>query len=489
MSIKAGNFRTSHYQTLPDEFYTFVKPQPLEAMKWACWNPSLAHEMGLDGKPSSELLSRVLSGQVNSESHSLAMKYAGHQFGVQNPDLGDGRGLLLCDIETPNGAFVELHLKGAGRTPYSRMGDGRAVLRSTIREYLASEAMAGLGIPTTRALAIISSESDVYRERAEPGAMLLRTTPTHIRFGHFEHFYFTKQHDKLQQLADFTIEHYYPHISFDEQRYITFFKEVVSRTASLIAKWQAVGFAHGVMNTDNMSILGETMDYGPYAFMDDYEPGLICNHSDYQGRYAFNMQPGIGLWNLQVLAYVLTPLIGRDELNDALESYQTILNLEYSSNMRAKLGLFSKDESDGELFESLFALMSEAKVDYTNMFRALSQLDHEEDPISPMFQHTTERAQEWLKTYKARCLREGFDGQPDVDFSLRAAFMRSVNPKFVMRNYLLQQAIELAEEGDYSVVETLLKLAQQPFDEHNEEHAYAQPAPDWGKELVISCSS
>ncbi len=266
-------------------------------------------------------------------------------------------GILLGEQQLADGRRYDWHLKGAGLTPYSRMGDGRAVLRSTIRESLASEAMHALGIPTTRALAMVTSDTPVYRERVEPGAMLMRVAESHVRFGHFEHFYYRCEPQKVQQLADYVIRHHWPQLQDEADKYLLWFRDIVMRTAQTIASWQTVGFAHGVMNTDNMSILGLTIDYGPYGFLDDFQPDFICNHSDYQGRYSFENQPAVGLWNLQRLAQSLSPFISAEALNAALDEYQHALLTAYGQRMRDKLGLFSQQKGDNDLLDGLFALM------------------------------------------------------------------------------------------------------------------------------------
>lgn len=335
---------TTRYSRLPRCFFTYVQPTPLDNSRWLIWNSELAKQFDLPENVHnhSELLDAFSGETVPSVFAPLAMKYAGHQFGSYNPDLGDGRGLLLAEIKDKKGNSFDLHLKGAGLTPYSRSGDGRAVLRSTIREYLCSEAMAGLGIPTTRALGMMTSDTPVFREGYETGALLIRMAETHIRFGHFEHLFYSNLLEELKLLADKVIEWHFPCCLGEDKPYLSMFNNIVDRTAYMIAQWQAVGFAHGVMNTDNMSIIGQTFDYGPFGFLDDYEPGYICNHSDYQGRYAFNQQPRIGLWNLSALAHSLSPLIDKSDLEKALEQYEIKLHDYFSQLMRKKLGLDRK---------------------------------------------------------------------------------------------------------------------------------------------------
>ncbi|SUP55923.1 Selenoprotein O and cysteine-containing protein-like protein [Vibrio vulnificus] len=324
MSLWSSVKFAQRYAQLPTVFYRLVTPQPLDNSRWVIWNGELAQGFALPEHADDPQLLAVFSGaEPFSAFKPLAMKYAGHQFGVYNPDLGDGRGLLLAEMQNQQGQWFDIHLKGAGLTPFSRMGDGRAVLRSTLREYLCSEAMAALGIETTRALGMMVSDTPVYREQVEQGACLIRLAQTHIRFGHFEHFFYTEQYDELRLLADNVIEWYLPDCLHQPKPYLAMFEQVVAKTATMIAQWQAVGFAHGVMNTDNMSILGQTFDYGPFGFLDDYEPGYICNHSDYQGRYAFDQQPRVALWNLSTLAHALSPLIERDDLETGLGSIRT----------------------------------------------------------------------------------------------------------------------------------------------------------------------
>ncbi|RJX70071.1 YdiU family protein [Vibrio sinensis] len=490
---------SNRFADLPSCFYTELKPDPLTGSRWVAWNSRLAEHFGLPNQATEEFRSLFSGECLPKEMRSLAMKYTGHQFGVYNPDLGDGRGLLLCEIYDENGEAHDVHLKGSGLTPYSRMGDGRAVLRSTVREYLCSEAMVGLGIPTTQALGMLTSDTVVYREKGEAGALLIRVAKSHIRFGHFEYLYYTDQFAELTLLADKVIDWYFPHCRQHEKPYLKMFEQIIERTAVMIAHWQAVGFAHGVMNSDNMSILGETFDYGPFGFLDEYDPNYICNHSDYQGRYAFEQQPRIALWNLSALAHALSPLIERDDLQQALSEYETVLGKKYSQLMRAKLGLTLSVPEDGPLFESMFDLLVANGVDYTNFMRALSNLDDENLDGN----HSSERAKEvvtdlfvdreaaraWLDLYLVRCdIEVTADGEP-ISSSVRCESMRKVNPKFILRNYLAQVAIDRAEEGDYSEIGRLMGLLRAPFDEHAGMEAYAKPPPDWGKKMEISCSS
>lgn len=489
MSVWNSVRLSQRFVALPKAFYTLVQPQPLHNVRWGMWNSDLAQQFGLPAEPNESLLTS-LSGQVlPSQFSPLAMKYAGHQFGVYNPDLGDGRGLLLAEMATKQGEVFDIHLKGAGLTPYSRMGDGRAVLRSSIREYLCSEAMAGLGVATTRALALMSSDTPVYREREERGALLVRLTQSHIRFGHFEHLFYTDQHAHLKLLADNVIEWHFPECKQSTKPYAAWFLQVVERTAFMIAQWQAYGFNHGVMNTDNMSILGQTFDYGPFAFLDDYDPNFICNHSDYQGRYAFDQQPRIGLWNLSALAHALSPLIDKADLEAALASYSDHLNQHFSGLMRAKLGLVSQQEGDGELFADFFALLANNHTDFTRFLRELSCLERQGTQAVIDLVVDRQAAQTWLTRYVARAAGEmGKDGQP-ISVAERCQAMRQVNPKYILRNYLAQQVIELAGRGDFGEMQRLAHVLASPYAEHPESEHYAKLPPEWGKKLEISCSS
>ncbi|MDK9772753.1 protein adenylyltransferase SelO [Vibrio sp. B181a] len=489
MSNWEGVNFTHRFSELPSAFFTYVTPQLLDNTRWVVWNGEFAQQFGLPATENDELLN-VFSGQVDFAPFApLAMKYAGHQFGVYNPDLGDGRGLLLAEMQHQDGTWFDIHLKGAGLTPYSRMGDGRAVLRSTIREYLCSEAMAGLGIPTTRALGMMDSDTPVYREKMEYGALLIRVAETHIRFGHFEHFFYTNQLAEQKLLADKVIEWHFPESLEAEKPYAAMFESIVEKTAEMIAYWQAYGFAHGVMNTDNMSILGQTFDYGPFGFLDDYDPNYICNHSDYQGRYAFEQQPRIALWNLSALAHSLSPLVQREDLEAALGKFEVRLSQKFSELMRAKLGLHTKVDEDGRLFEAMFELLNQNKADYTRFFRELSNLDVKSPQAVIDLFIDREAASAWVDLYLARCELEVDECGERVTVQQRCERMRQVNPKFILRNYLAQLAIDKAEEGNFSEVNRLAELLKRPYDEQPEFDDYAKLPPEWGKKMEISCSS
>ncbi len=426
----------------------------------------------------SDEITALLNGSLRLQgSIPYAMCYAGHQFGHYVPRLGDGRAINLGRANGWN-----LQLKGSGQTLYSRQGDGRAVLRSSIREYLIAEAMHALGIPTTRSFALIGSEERVARERWESGAIVLRLSPSWIRFGSFEYFYHTQRHRELEALADFLLDESYPHLRNTEEPYVAMFQEIVTRTAKLIAQWQSVGFNHGVMNTDNMSAAGLTLDYGPYAFMDTFESGYICNHTDTYGRYSYDSQPGIGLWNLQRFALALSPLIPQEKLESALELYAPIFSSTLQTLLRAKLGLDEEKEGDASLYRELFEMLEHGYVDMTPFFRTLSRYDGDRTPLLAQ-SLSSELMSAWFDRYDARL---SFNTSSTHE---RHARMLRTNPKYVLKNYILQQSIEKAERGDYTLVNDLLRIAQNPYDEHEEFEHYARPTPPEHKNIQLSCSS
>ncbi len=477
------------YARLPEAFYAKVNPTPFSALPFLISaNPGAAALLDLDPR---EITRPEFAGVFGGSllvpgMEPLAMLYSGHQFGVYVPQLGDGRAILLGEVKNGRGERWDLHLKGAGMTPFSRDGDGRSVLRSAIREYLCSEAMHGLGIPTTRALCLIGSDDKVYREQVETGATIVRMARSHVRFGTFEIFYYRKQHEHLQRLADYTIEMHFPDLVQAADKYVRFFAEVVERTAKLIAQWQAVGWAHGVLNTDNMSILGITLDYGPYGFMDDYDPGFICNHSDYNGRYAFNQQPYIGLWNLSCLAQTLLPLAPKDALKEAMDGYQTTVDRHYRDLMREKLGLAQQRTGDEDLLQDLKSLLVGSRVDYPIFWRELGTFSSDAGATNDRLREhflKPERFDVWAGQYRERLRSEQ---SRDED---RRGRMDRVNPKYILRNYLAQGAIEKAQQKDYSEIDRLLQLLQNPYSEQAGMDTYAAAPPNWGKHLSVSCSS
>jgi len=465
-------------------FFTRLQPQPLPEPYWIGQNKTMARELGLSQHwlDSQETLAALTGNAVLPGSEPLASVYSGHQFGQWAGQLGDGRAILLGEIATPLGP-LEIQLKGAGRTPYSRMGDGRAVLRSSIREYLCSEAMHGLGIPTTRALCVTGSDAKVRREEIETAAVVTRTAPSFIRFGHFEHFSYNDQHAELKILADYVIDNFYPDCREASQPYAAFLQAVSERTAHLMAAWQATGFCHGVMNTDNMSILGLTIDYGPFQFLDAFDPAHVCNHSDTQGRYAYNKQPNMAYWNLFCLGQALLPLIDdQEQALAALEPYKSIFPEALQARMRSKLGLPDVQPDDGALVESTFRLLASNKADYTIFWRRLSaftpQTGHE--AVRDLF-FDRESFNAWALLYSERIA--------PVDRALRADLMQKNNPKYILRNHVGEIAIRAAKLKDFSQVSTLQALLQAPFDEHPGHDSFADFPPDWASGIEISCSS
>ncbi|WP_394778998.1 YdiU family protein [Undibacterium sp.] len=480
----------NRFASLPAAFYTELKPTPLPSPYLVCASEPVAGMIGLDAATLSgqDFTETFTGNQLLAGSRPLAAVYSGHQFGVWAGQLGDGRAILLGDVESKNGSSrLEIQLKGSGMTPYSRMGDGRAVLRSSIREFLCSEAMAALGIPSSRALCITGSDQYVMREKPETSAVVARVAPSFIRFGSFEHWYYNNKPEELQILADFVLENYYPALVEASNPYQALLMEVTTRTAELMAHWQAVGFMHGVMNTDNMSILGLTLDYGPYGFMEAYDEGHICNHTDSQGRYSYRMQPTIGHWNCHALGQAMLPLIGSvEDTQVALLVYQDRYKQKLGELLHQKFGLATIETLDSELFDQFFALMQQSHADFTQAFRALCAVQSgsavADEPLRDLFIDRN-ALDIWLQAYRDRLVREG-----SID-NLRMQAMRAANPKYILRNYLAQVAIEKAENKDFSEVEKLLQILRNPFDEQPEHESYADLPPDWARHLEVSCSS
>ncbi|GHB29863.1 protein adenylyltransferase SelO [Salinicola rhizosphaerae] len=471
------------WSRFPADFFTRVAPTPRRGTRLLDVSPLAARRLGLDAETlDAKTLTGVMSGErLLPGMDPLAQKYTGHQFGTYNPALGDGRGLLLGEAVTPQGP-VDLHLKGAGQTPYSRFGDGQAVLRSSLREYLAGEAMAGLRIPTTLALAVAVNDERVMRERVEPGATLLRLAESHVRFGHFEWLYQQQRVEDLERLMHHVIDRHRPDLAQTEAPLEALYQDVVTRTAELIARWQAYGFVHAVMNTDNMSILGLTLDYGPYAFMDRFDSRLTPNHTDTTGRYAFDQQPGVALWNLTVLGQSLTPLIGVERLREILDTYEPTLQAAYAILMRARLGLESEQEDDGELIDDWLTLMERASADFHRSFRALSETDIQ-GGLSLEAEIPDAALGDWLARYRERLSRES-RGEAE-----RLAAMRRVNPVYVLRTHLAQQVIEAAEDGDAGPLRTFRELLSSPFERRDGMDAWAEAPAASAPPVCLSCSS
>lgn len=473
----------NRFAALGERFGERRAPAGIPGARLVAFSPEAAALIGLrpgeETRP--EFLALVSGNALLPGMEPFASLYGGHQFGVWAGQLGDGRALLLGET----GGW-ELQLKGSGKTAYSRFADGRAVERSTIREFLCSEAMHHLGVPTTRALAMASGVEPVARERLEKTATVLRMAPSFVRFGTFEIFAARRQHDELRTLADYVIERFYPEAasgpatgSGQDDRYARFFAAVVERTAALMALWQAVGFAHGVMNTDNFSILGLTLDYGPFGFVEEYVPSFVCNHTDETGRYALDRQPTIGLWNCYALADALTPLVPAADLEAALARYQGVYRDTLLARLRAKLGLVEARDDDAALAVELLRLLEARRVDWTRFWRALSSDDGR--ALALLGDDTAARG--WLAALAARAASEA---RPD---DARRAAMRAVNPKYVLRNWVAQEAIEASEAGDDAVVHALLDVLRAPYDEHPEREAWAGLAPERYRDLSVSCSS
>jgi uncharacterized protein YdiU (UPF0061 family) len=476
------------FARLPETYYSRVCPTPVPDPYLVCHSPEALRLLDLDESEISrpELIETLAGNQLLPGMDAIAALYAGHQFGHYVPQLGDGRAILLGEVRNAAGEGWEVQLKGAGRTPYSRGGDGRAVLRSSIREFLCSEAMHALGIPTTRALCIVGSDRTVYREDEETAALVTRLAPSFVRFGSFEVFYYRNQVEPLRQLADYVIARYYPELAARAEPYAELLREVTRRTAELMAQWQAVGFSHGVMNTDNMSILGLTLDYGPFGFLDAFDPGFICNHSDTGGRYAFDQQPDVAAWNITKLAQALVPLLSVETASAAISDYPQQFGQAYLERMAAKFGLTPGGESVPLIMDAL-QLLAQNPVDYTIFMRRLCDFDSTAGALNtPLRDLFLDRAafDAWAARYAAAL---GQQGSIDTE---RSAAMRAVNPKYILRNHLAEVAIRrAADQRDYSEISRLHNLLAHPFDEQPELDAYAAEPPDWAKRIEVSCSS
>ena len=483
------------FANLGEDFVAPLDPTPLPAVHWIHKNQRLLKDLGWpnEGLNSPEALLAFSGCAIPQGAQPFASVYSGHQFGVWAGQLGDGRAITLGDVDSANGP-QEVQLKGAGPTPYSRRGDGRAVLRSSIREYLCSEAMHGLGIPTTRALCLTGSPQPIRREEVETAAVVTRTAPSFLRFGHFEHFSANEQHLQLRVLADHALSVHLPECharaSSGEHQgniYAVMLQTVCDRTAHMVAQWQAVGFCHGVMNTDNMSILGLTLDYGPFQFLDGFNPRHICNHTDSQGRYAYHRQPNVAYWNLFCLGQALAPLINDQDLTiSVLESYKRNFPLALDQAMARKLGIANR-----ELIDALLQLMAKEQVDYTVFWRRLSHA------VAAQGKRTQAHEPAWALVRDLFLDRPAWDAWQHSylqclhgnDLFQTGQSMLAHNPKFVLRNHLAEIAIRKAKSGDFTEVDTLMTLLQSPFEEHAEYETYAQLPPAWASSIEISCSS
>jgi len=485
---------TPRFTALGEPYCLPVPARPLPAPQLLHLNATLADELGLGpavtGSP--QFLEWMAGNQAWPGYAAHASVYAGHQFGQFVPQLGDGRALLIAELNDLQKQPREIQLKGAGPTPYSRFADGRAVLRSSIREYLGSEAMHGLGIPTTRALALVGSPQPVRRETVETAAVVCRTAPSFVRFGHFEFYYYRGEHARLAPLADWVIDTHFPEFSGREDRYIAWLSEIIGRTARLMAQWQSVGFCHGVMNTDNFSILGLTLDYGPFGFMDAFASGHICNHTDEGGRYAWERQPVIGHWNCVKLLQATLPLLAETPeaaltvAQPIADQYPAIYQQAMTKRWADKLGLRDQRDGDTDLIDGYLNLLDRSHADFSRSFRNLANLRTDTDALADGIRDEIidiAAFDAWAENYRTRLRAE-----QSVD-SERAQRMNAVNPKYVLRNYLAQNAIAAAEAGDMSEIGNLFAMLAQPFDEQPHHAHYAAEPPADARHIEVSCSS
>ncbi|WP_456363304.1 protein adenylyltransferase SelO [Priestia aryabhattai] len=466
------NLRNS-YAELPNIFFTPLDPNPVSSPKIVKFNDSLAASLGLQKEQlqSQEGVSILAGNSVPKGAFPLAQAYAGHQFGHFNM-LGDGRAMLIGEQVTPSGERVDLQLKGSGRTPYSRGGDGRAALGPMLREYMISEAMQALGIPTTRSLAVVTTGESIVREKELPGAILTRVASSHLRFGTFQFAAKWGTVENLQALADYALERHFSHIEKNEKKYLSFLQEVIKRHATLVAKWQLIGFIHGVMNTDNMTISGETIDYGPCAFMDTYDPETVFSSIDVQGRYAYQNQPGITGWNLARFAEALLPLLDQDiekavEIaQNAVTEFPKLYRENWLAGMQAKLGLFNEEKEDEALFQELLTMMKTYKADYTNTFRALT---FNKPGKSDLFE--SEEFAQWQELWQKRL------GRQKQSKAESEELMKHNNPAVIPRNHRVEAALDAAQKGDYSVMEDLLEVLSSPYESPDQSEYCTPSAP------------
>ena len=490
------------YARLPAQCYARVLPTPVANPALIRFNHGLAAELGINvnGSSDAELAAVFAGNDIPDGADPLAMAYSGHQFGHLNPQLGDGRAILLGDVVDTHCQRRDIQLKGSGRTPFSRGGDGRSPLGPVLREYILCEAMHALGVPTTRALAAVSSGEWVYREGREPGAVFTRVAASHIRVGTFQYFALRRDHDALQQLADHVIERHYPHIdAHSNEKYRQLFEAICKNQAQLIAQWMQLGFIHGVMNTDNMTVSGESIDFGPCAFMDAYHPETVFSSIDRQGRYAYRNQPAIGQWNLARLAEALLPLINADEktaiaeATHILQEYPRLQHDAWLQHMAEKIGFRQVQESDQAFIEQLLHLLEQGRLDYTLFLRRLSHCTQSNDDRSellallnlPECRKTSaleQQLMDWLNNWQQQLTERG-------DSHSASQRMQNKNPAVIPRNHRVAEAITAAEAGDYSVFEQLLAALEQPYRELAEYAAYQQPPEPAEKVLKTFCGT
>jgi len=496
--LPADSVPTNSRRQVRNASYTRVQPTPVAVPRLLAWSDALGEQLGL-ARPSG-LATDVLAGnRVLPGMEPYAARYGGHQFGQWAGQLGDGRAITLGELLARDGTRQELQLKGAGLTPYSRTADGRAVLRSSLREYLCSEAMNWLGVPTTRALSLVGTGEQVIRDmfydgnpEPEPGAVVCRVAPSFVRFGNFQIHTAKLEPEILKQLADYVLRRHFPELG----SYKDWYHEVCRRTAVLMSDWMRLGFVHGVMNTDNMSILGLTIDYGPYGWLEGYDPMWTPNTTDAEGRrYCYGNQPQVGLWNLARLAEALLPIMPKEELEEGLKLYGNTYRESFSKALAQKLGIASIETGDEELVTGMFGVLNAAETDFTLFFRGLASVEDSADDtrlVAPLLRafyaepdaaHIV-RVAAWLRKYLARV------GAPAA---VRAQRMNSVNPKYVPRNYLAQQAIDALTQGDASVLDRLMKVLERPYDEQPENDGLAGRRPEWARHKAgcsaLSCSS
>ena len=470
-------FDNSFARSLED-YFSYCEPEPAVAPKWLQFNHGLAEELGLDPVAlDSDAGLAIFSGNATAEgSKPLAQAYSGHQFGGFSPQLGDGRALLLGEIIDTQQQRRDIQLKGSGRTPFSRGGDGKAAVGPVLREYLIGEAMYALGVPTTRALAAIATGKEVYRENILPGAILTRVSASHIRVGTFQYGAARGDEDKVRKLADYAIARHYPDTADAENPYLAFFAAVVDAQAALVAQWMSIGFIHGVMNTDNMTISGETIDYGPCAFMENYMPGTVFSSIDHGGRYSYANQPQILVWNLARLAEPLIPLVNPNQeravelLTETIECIQPLYESYWLTRMRSKIGLSKEDSLDSQLIQDLLKVME--GTDFTLAFRRLSQvLCGDRDIVKNLFKKPNE-FDDWEQRWAKRLKQEG------VATEETAQAMDRVNPIYIPRNHKVEEALAAAtHQADMTAFSKLLTIVTRPFEEVEGNEAYAEPAP------------
>ena len=468
------------YARLPDRFFARLAPTPVPAPRLIALNHALARHLGLDPETlsSPEGVEILAGNRVPKGAEPLAMAYAGHQFGAWVPQLGDGRAILLGEVIDQDGIRRDMQLKGAGRTPFSRMGDGRAVLGPVLREYIVSEAMAALGIPTTRALAAVTTGEKIMRETPLPGAVLTRIAQSHVRVGTFQFFAARGDEEALRLLADHVIARHYPAATEVERPYRALLDAVIDRQADLVARWLLIGFIHGVMNTDNMSIAGETIDYGPCAFMDTYHPETVYSSIDRMGRYAYANQPHMAQWNLTCLAQALLPLLDGDEevavkqAREAVGAFQNRFEASWLAGMRRKLGFRETREGDRALAQDLLNIMAENRADFTLTFRRLCNLagtgPEAGDPIQNRFDDPA-AFDSWAGRWRQRLAEEQWDD------AARGAAMRAVNPAFIPRNHLVEEAIKAAHDGNLTPFDDLMSVLSRPYADQPAFARYANP--------------